>query len=338
MPDVGFIGHLGSAAAYRAFFEAARGPDLPALQPEDVARLLPHLEPMPVSDAVIRTPGGREVRGRYFDLFFLMEGTLQVKSGLRRVRAACAQARSAGVRIGALGGFSSILGEMARADLSRELGVPFTTGNALTAATVAAQVAAAVPPDAVVTVVGAAGDVGTGVCRLLARAGRRLVLVGRNPVPLERLCLELPTTRQSSWEDAAPQVEVAVLLASATEGAIPLDRLPIGAIVLDGGHPANARPSAHISYAYAGRMVLDLTVDMPAAVEQHCHPGELPACLAEAAVLALEERFEPYSTGRGHIHPDQAASILAMAARHGIMPAPLRLSMPAPHGRRVPFT
>jgi predicted amino acid dehydrogenase len=329
MPEVGFIGHLGSVAAYRAVLEAARGSDLPALRLEDVERLLPHLEPMPVSDAVIRTPSGREVQGRYFDLFFLVEGALHVKSGLARVRAACAQARSAGVKIGALGGFSSILGEMARADLSRELGVPFTTGNALTAATIAAQVAAAVPPDAVVTVVGAAGDVGTGVCRLLARAGRRLVLVGRNPVPLERLCLEIPTARGSTWEEAAAAVEAAVLLASATEGAIPLDRLPAGAIVLDGGHPANARPTAQVRYAPAGRMALDLVADLPAVVEQHCQPGELPACLAEAAVLALEERFEPYSTGRGHIHPDRAEGIFEMAARHGITPAPLRLSTPS---------
>jgi predicted amino acid dehydrogenase len=335
MPEVGFIGHLGSAAAYRAVLDAARGADLPLLQLEDVERLLPHLEPMPVSDALVRTRAGREVRGRYFDIFFLVEGTLHVKSGLARVRAACSQARSAGVRIGALGGFSSILGEMAGVDLSRELGVPFTTGNTLTAAAIAAQVAAAVPTDAVVTVVGAAGDVGTGVCRLLARAGRRLVLVGRNPLPLDRLCRELPTARQSSWNDAAPEVEAVVLLASAAEGAISLDPLPAGAIVLDGGHPANARPTTQISYAAAGRMVLDLVVDLPAVIEQHCHPGELPACLAEAAVLALEERFEPYSTGRGQIHPDKADGILEMAASHGITPAPLRLSIPSQMKRQA---
>jgi predicted amino acid dehydrogenase len=328
MPDVAFIGHLGSLAAYRAVLAAARGSDLPAPRLEDVERLLAHLEPMPLSDAVIRTPGGREVSGRYFDLFFVIQETLRVKAGLDRVRAACAQARSAGVRIGALGGFSSILGEMGRADLSQELGVPFTTGNTLTAATVAAQVDAAVPPDAVVTIVGAGGDVGSGVCRLLARAGRRLVLVGRNPVPLDRLCLELAAARQRRWEDAAPEVEAAVLLASATGGAIALDRLPAGAIVLDGGHPANAAPTPQVRYAQAGRVMLELIVDLPAVLEQHCRPGELPACLAEAVVLALEERFEPYSTGRGHIQPDRAADILAMAARHGITPAPLWLSIP----------
>jgi fatty aldehyde-generating acyl-ACP reductase len=328
MPDLAFIGHLGSPAAYQAVLAAARGPDLPAPRLEDVQRLLPYLEPMPLSDAVIRTPGGREVHGRYFDLFFLVEETLRVKSGLNRVRAACAQAKSAGVRIGALGGFSSILGEMARVDVSKELGVPFTTGNTLTAATVAAQVDTAAPRHAVVTVVGAAGDVGTGVCRLLARAGRRLVLVGRNPAPLDRLCRELPTARSRRWEEAAPEVEVAVLLASAAGGSIPLDRLPAGAIVLDGGHPANACPASHIRYAQAGRVMVDLVVDLPAVLEQHCSPGELPACLAEAVVLALEERYEPYSSGRGLIEPDRAVAILTMAARHGITPAPLRLSTP----------
>jgi predicted amino acid dehydrogenase len=330
MPEIAFLGHLGSAAAYRAVLGAARGADLPELRLEDVDRLLRHLEPMPLADAVIRTPHGREARARYFDLFFLIEEPLRFKLGLERVRAACAQARAAGARIGALGGFSSILGEMAGVDLSRELGVPFTTGNTLTAAAIAAQVDAAAPRGCAVTVVGAGGDIGTGVCRLLARAGRRLIVVGRNPEPLDRLCREIPGTQRLGWAEAAPRVEAAVLVASAVEGAIPIDALPAGAIVADGGHPANARPVGHVAVAQAGRMTVDIEVDLPVVLEQHCHGGELPGCLAEAAVLALEGRFEPYSAGRGRIDPDRAIAIREMAARHEIRPAPLRFSTATP--------
>jgi predicted amino acid dehydrogenase len=329
-PDIAFLGHLGSVAAYRSVLGAARGADLPLPALADVDRLLRHLEPMPLADAVIRTPAGRAVRGRYFDLFFLIEEPLRFKLGLERVRAACAQARTQGARIGALGGFSSILGERAGVDLSREVGVPFTTGNTLTAAAIAAQVEAAVPSGCTVTVVGAGGDVGTGVCRLLARAGRRLVVVGRNPEPLDRLCREIPGTRRRSWDEAAPEVEVAVLLASAVEGPIALDAVPAGALVADGGHPANAAPAAHVGYAPAGRVTVDIAVDLPIVLEQHCGAGELPACLAEAAVLALERRYEAYSAGRGLIQPERAIAIREMAARHGITPASLRFATATP--------
>jgi hypothetical protein len=40
--------------------------------------------------------------------------------------------------------------------------------------------------------------------------------------------------------------------------------------------------------------------------------------------LAFEGRWEAYSVGRGGITPERAAAILALAARHGIRPAPLR--------------
>ena len=40
-------------------------------------------------------------------------------------------------------------------------------------------------------------------------------------------------------------------------------------------------------------------------------------------VLALERRYEPYSEGRGRITPDRVEEISRVAARHGVVLAPL---------------
>ena len=46
-------------------------------------------------------------------------------------------------------------------------------------------------------------------------------------------------------------------------------------------------------------------------------------CLLEGMALALEDRFEPFSQGRGRITPECVEEIQTIAARHGIYLAPL---------------
>jgi hypothetical protein len=50
-------------------------------------------------------------------------------------------------------------------------------------------------------------------------------------------------------------------------------------------------------------------------------------------VLALERRFESFSQGRGSITPQRVQEMEAIAARHGIYPAPLyNADGPIEHG------
>jgi fatty aldehyde-generating acyl-ACP reductase len=329
MPSVAFIGHLTSVERYQELIVAARGEDLPLPPLAEVDRLVRRLSPMPVSDWWLRSPTGIEIHGRYIDMYYVVELPLPVKSGLARVRAACDEARKCGAKIAALGGFASILGEMSGVDLSAEFQLAFTTGNTLTAAAIAQQCLDATSSRTAITVVGAAGDVGSGVCRILAAAGRRVVLVGRNPRPLETLHAELPDSTVLDWDAAAPRVEAAILVASTDQGGISMAEVPHGALVLDAGHPTNAHAAAHLRYACAGRVLHAFApprTDLPAVVSD-CAPGETHACLAEAVVLDFERRWEPFSTGRGNIHPPRAEEMLRMAERHGIVPASLHLNV-----------
>lgn len=330
-PVAAAIGHLESAEAYGDFLTATRGSALPPVRAEQIERLIRRLEPMPVCNLVVRSPTGASITAVYVDAFLLADakwGVAAAAEAVARVQAAYRAAAQPGVRLVALGGFSSIVGEFAKLNPSRDHGIAFTTGNALTAAVIAEQVLESLAGTATtVTVVGAAGDVGSGLCRILHSRGLGLRLIGRRLGPLEALAAELPGATVRHWDDAAPESKVVVLVSSASKGAVPLDGVPAKALVLDAGHPPNASapPARGPRYARAGRVRLlhPLESDLPEFIDCYSR-GELHACLAEGMALALEARWESYSSGRGGITPERAADILALAARHGIEPAPLR--------------
>ena len=186
--DVAFIGHLDDVQGYREALEALRGPDRPPLTMERVRQLIPRMQPMPICGVALRSARGFDRHGIYVDAFLLPTPRWALRTALAKVQAACRRAAETGARIGVLGGFSSIVGEQAGARLTDEFGLPFTTGNTLTAAVIATQIERAASDLAAPTiaVVGAAGDVGSGVCRILHGKGFELLLVGRARPPLER--------------------------------------------------------------------------------------------------------------------------------------------------------
>ena len=330
-PAAAFIGHQATAADYLAFLASARGADLPPLRADQVASLLRRLDPMPICDLTLRSPAGAAVQARYIDAFLVVDEEWRLAAAVHRVQAACHEAARTGARLVTLGGFSSIVGESSRLDPSRAFGVPFTTGNTLTAAIIAEQVVSVAAGRArcQITVVGAGGDVGSGVCRVLHARGFRPTLVGRRPRPLATLAAELPGSAVKSWREAAQRSDVVVLVSSAALGAIPLEDVTSSCVVLDAGHPPNANPDSHARYARSGRVLLAcaLETDLPALLQDY-EGGELHACLAEGMALALEGRWEAYSVGRGRITPSRAAEILALAAGHGIRPGPVRFEHP----------
>lgn len=321
-PEVAFIAHLASVEAYQAALTELRGPDLAPPKREDVGRLVRRMSPMPLSPVVLRSITGARAEALYVDAFLLVEGPLEVRAAARKVHRACEVAAKTGAKLGVLGGFTSIVGEQAGLDLEATYGMPFTTGNTLTAAVIAAQARRVAPPGAEVAVVGAGGDVGSGVCRLLHAAGYRLSLVGRAPEPIAALARELGGCEPRSWEEAAPRCDVAVLVASTRPGEIPIAGLRPDAVVLDAGHPPNAAPGfANTRLAGRVRFAVPTESAVPAFTGHGNRPGEHQACLAEGAALALEGRFEAWSRGRGAITPERAHAILELAARHGLTPA-----------------
>lgn len=322
MIDVALIGHLESTAEYTALLHELRAGRTSA--PDELAPLLRHLQPAPVCDVRVTSTRGTLCTARYIDMFLSVDDSFHPASARRKLERACSEARKTGARIAALGGFASIVGER-DADLAAQHGLAFTTGNTLTAGVLAAQVASSAARDAAITIVGAAGDVGSALSRVLHARGHRLMLVGRSPKPLASLAAELPGTEVNTLESALPCTDVLVLVASAPIGAVGLAGLPPHARVIDAGHPRNAEATGH-AYARGGRVrhaVLPSS-DLPIILRFEGPPGESHACLAEACVLAYDDRLDACSVGRGRISVAAVAEMIERAERHGVTPAPLR--------------
>jgi predicted amino acid dehydrogenase len=325
--ELALVGHLATLADYTAVLNAVRGSDLPPLSTEDVARIVEHVSPMPICDIEFRSTRGHAIAGRYVETFMLVDDAWSAPRAMTRVRAACAAAAPA--RVGVLGGFTSIVAQRERLS-PEELRLPFTTGNTLTAAIIAQQVLSVVGRPTktgalCVAIVGAAGDLGTGVARLLDREGYRLRLIAREvDRSVLRLASELSQAKTCTLAEATDAADLFVLAASATRPVRPENGFRDKA-VLDAGHPPNARASGAGRYARAGRAIhaRPPCVDLEELLECQYEPGETHGCLAEGVTLALERRFEAYSRGRGLITPEAADEILKTADRHGIAPAPL---------------
>ena len=321
MIDVALIGHLESTSDYAALLAEIRSGA--RADSDAIARLLPLLQAAPICDVHLASTRGDRLVARYIDLFLAVDGSFQPASARRKLDRACEEARKTGARIAALGGFASILGER-DTDLASAFGLAFTTGNTLTAATLAAQVQSVADEGMTVTVVGAVGDVGSGLCRLLHRRRQQLILVGRSPKPLARLSEELDRAETDSLAGALPRTDVLVLVASAPLAGVSLAGLPAHARVIDAGHPRNALASG-VLYARGGRVRHSVlpSSDLPIVLGFEGPPGESHACLAEACVLAYEGRLDACSTGRGRISVEAADAMLVRAARHGVNPAQL---------------
>jgi fatty aldehyde-generating acyl-ACP reductase len=319
--DVALLGHLESAEAYvqmmTTLSRTRRDADASA-----VSRLLPHLAPSPVCDVRVHSSNGRSIVARYIDLYLVVDATFEVLQARSKLARALEEAALSGARIAGLGGFSSIVGEASRNLVPRDARLALTTGNTLTAAALVEQVCRHVSAPGPITVVGAAGDVGSGSCRGLHARGYQLRLVGRSAKPLRELAAELPDAECATWPEAGVGAACIVLVASAALGAISLESISTDVLVIDAGHPRNG--DRYPGMARGGRVRYAVRPEPEVAMLLE-RPDESHACLAEACILALESRLVDYSLGRGRITLETMQDMLAMASTHGVTPAPLHL-------------
>jgi fatty aldehyde-generating acyl-ACP reductase len=100
--------------------------------------------------------------------------------------------------------------------------------------------------------------------------------------------------------------------------------LKIGAIVCDVAIPANIAKEVailrdDILVFEGGLAKLPYYGDiLNEAVKDLLPKSSMYGCLAEAMVLALEGRFEPFSIGRGNITENRIEEIKSMASKYGI--------------------
>jgi fatty aldehyde-generating acyl-ACP reductase len=329
----GLIGHSTSFEAARAkarnlgFEEFAEG-DL-NMWCSAPPQLVEHLQ--------VISATGKTIEGAYIDSCFVPEMLSRFKTARRKVLSAMELAQKNGIDITALGGFTSIIFE--NFNLLKEQQIRsttlewerFTTGNTHTAWVICRQVETNAPKlgidlrQARVAVIGATGDIGSAVCRWLSqRTGvKELLLVARQPQPLLDLQQELGSGRILKLEEALPEADVVVWVASLPQTlSIDAANLKSPCLMIDGGYPKNLDTKAsgngiHVLKGGIVEFFSDITWQMMEMAEMDNPKRQMFACFAEAILLEFEGIHTNFSWGRNNISLDKMDLIGAASLRHG---------------------
>jgi fatty aldehyde-generating acyl-ACP reductase len=305
--------------------------------------------PQLVERVTVTSLTGQQIEGAYIDSVFVPEMLRRFKTAKRKVLKAMELAQKNGITITALGGFTSIIFE--DMNLLKEERVSaveldwtrFTTGNTHTAWVICQQVETNAPrlgidlATAKVAVVGASGDIGSAVCRWLQRRGvGELLLVARRPQPLIDLQQSLGEGRILALEEALPEADVVVWVASLPQSLeIDTASLKKPCLMIDGGYPKNldskaAAPGVHVLKGGIVEFWQDIGWQMMEVAEMAKPQRQMFACFAEAMLLDFEALHTNFSWGRNNITLANMDRIGEASLRHGFRALELEPSDQAP--------
>ena len=258
----------------------------------------------------------------------------------RRLDQAVRDAAEHGAQIVGLGAFTKVVGD-AGITVARRASIPVTTGNSLTiAATLetakltARRMGWADLSHAKAMIVGATGAIGSVCSRLLAAAVQDVVLVSIEPDRLvalkQKILAETPGTQVEIDTTTQRWVGDCDLIVTATSAfgqrVLDVSQCKPGAVILDVALPpdisdeeAATRPDVLV--VESGEVLIPGPVDF--SFDIGLPPGVAYACLAEAALLAMEGRFESFTLGRD-VPPDKVKEIYRLFRKHQFQIAPLR--------------
>jgi fatty aldehyde-generating acyl-ACP reductase len=332
----GLIGHSTSLEAAKSQARSLGYPDYA----EGDLDMWCSAPPQLVERFEVTNPEGKSLQGAYIDSVFVPEMLGRFKTARRKVLNAMELAQKNDISISALGGFTSIIFENFNLLQQQQIRNTvldwqrFTTGNTHTAWVICRQVELNAPAVGIdlatarVAVVGATGDIGSAVCRWLwQRTGvAELLLVARQPQPLKELQTTLGTGRILSLEEALPEADVVVWVASLPQTLSLVDiafRRPC--LMVDGGYPKNldSRVASEGLHVLKGGIVefwQDIAWQMMSSADMHNPKRQMFACFAEAMLLDFEGLYSNFSWGRNKITIDNMEKIGTASARHGFTP------------------
>lgn len=258
----------------------------------------------------------------------------------RRLIVASRIAQRKGAKIMGLGAFTKVVGD-AGITVGQKADIAITSGNSLTvAATLEAAKLAVIKMGAQdltrgrALVIGATGSIGAVCSRLLAQAILDVVLVAPRPERLielkQKIEAETPGARVVIATDAGPYLPTADLVVTTTtaigEKVIDVLGLKPGCVVCDVARPPDVKEEdallrPDVLVIESGEVLLPGEPDFGFNIG--LPPGVAYACLAEAALLAMEGRFENFTLGR-NIEMERVKEIYRLFKKHGLQLEGLR--------------
>ena len=295
----------------------------------------------------VRTPDGRETEGWFVSASLLPEQIMEFprEEVYKRIIRAIEIGTELGAQIAGLGAFTGVVGD-GGITVAQRSPIPVTTGNSLTIGAGiqslfrGAHEMGIDATEATAVVVGATGSIGSACARLIAPNVKHVILVARNNTRLAKFHesikdhLACASSYTTDISQAVRQGQLILTATSSTQDVIQPEDLQTGAVVCELSLPhdvsrrvAEERPDVLVTEG--GNMLLpgnphfervrepgqDFDLNLP--------PRTALACMSETMVLALENRLEGYTLGRG-IELEKVVEIEAMAKRCGFTLADMR--------------
>jgi len=298
--------------------------------------------PQIVDHITVTSITGQKIEGKYVESCFLPEmlANRRIKAATRKILNAMAHAQKHGIDITALGGFSSIIFENFNLEQFKQVRninlefERFTTGNTHTAYIICKQVEAVSKQigielsEATVAVCGATGDIGSAVTRWLDKKTdvQELLLIARNQERLQELQAELGRGKIMGLQEALPQADIVVWVASMPKGVeIDPTTLKQPCLLIDGGYPKNLgtkiqHPGVYVLNGGIVEHSLDIDWKIMKIVNMDVPGRQLFACFAESMLLEFEKLYTNFSWGRNQITVDKMEQIGRVSIKHGFRP------------------
>lgn len=312
---------------------------IPRLYLKKIIPLLPPLLFVRIKD--IKSPAGLKVDGLFILCTLLPEhfATLNKDFVLRKIIKCVQFAEKLGARVVTLGGFTSIFSNQGCSVVS-QTNIAVTTGNTFTSYLVYSGILKAINTleydlsQLTILVVGATGDIGSACVRSLGPNCKRLMLVARDKLKLDDFANNLGINKRvdirvvNELEDVIGDADIVITATSSMTTLIDVNSLKSGSIVCDVSLPPNIarnilslRKDVLVFEGGYARLSSFESIDNRDFKKHFIH-GSVFGCLSEGIILAMEEKFESFSLGRGQADLLKMRIIGDLGEKHGLTLAP----------------
>ncbi|MBR4749556.1 MAG: shikimate dehydrogenase [Abditibacteriota bacterium] len=308
------------------------------LLPESFLELvMRNMKPVDVSHITgIRSKDGTEAEGWFIGCPLSSKQFMEmpVEVCYKKIMECIDIAEKKGAKIVGLGAFTSVVGDAGKT-LSERANIAVTSGNSYTIATAiegsmrAGRIMGVDPENAKISIVGATGSIGKTCTKMYDGKCARITLVGRDLDRLEAAMSEIkhtPARISADVQNGIADADIVVAVSSSVDAIIMPSYLKPGAVVCDVARPRDV--SVKVAEERDDVLVIEGgVVKVPGEVDFHFDfgfpKGTAYACMSETMILALEKRYESYTTGRD-ISVEKVNEISELATKHGFEMAGFR--------------
>ena len=258
---------------------------------------------------------------------------IKLAAVIKKVEDAIGIAAAEGCRVAALGAFTSIVLQGREAAISARYNISLTSGNTTTAALIVRSIQELSDrlhrplSKETIAIIGASGDIGTGITLWLAAKAKKLILTARTigilkqTMPKNNPGCEIEITADNNA--AISNSTIAVFVTSAYSALCKDSDFNAGTIVCDASAPLNVQingtPRSDITLYHGGIAQLPCTLD-PGFDIGLAAPNHLYGCMTEGMLMAFNDSLPP-SIGRGNITVGKIQCYMNELDRLTIVPA-----------------